>query len=328
MPAGTVPRVPAILLAVCSTGGHLNELRRLVPRLDPPFDHVEWATFDTPQSRSQLAGQRVHFVRTTHTRDARSILLNLRPGLLLVRRLRPQALISTGSGMAMAFLPAAAAHGIPSHYVESATRVSGPSATGRALAVVPGVRTYTQDRRWQGGRWWYSGSVFDEFAPVPPVPAAEPRRIVVVLGTNPYPFRRLLERLLTALPPGTETILQSGVTDLDGLPLGDRRIDARALWPADELHAAMASADVVVAHAGMGAAIAALEAGRVPVLVPRLPERGEQVDDHQLHVAADLAARGLAVAVDPEQLDLALLRHAAGLRAHVVERPPPFRLRA
>lgn len=309
------------VLAVAATGGHLNELRQLIPRLSPAPDHVEWATFDTPQSRSLLAGQRMHFVRPTPTRDPVSVAANVRPAVRLLRSSRPDMVLSTGSGIALSFLPVAAALGIPAHYIESATRLTGPSMTGRALARVPRVRTYTQDRRWADGRWLYRGSVFDGFEPEPEraKAASSVRRVVVILGSNPYGFRRLLERLIAILPRGVETLWQTGVTDTDRLP-----IDAHRAWPARELHEAMAHADVVVAHAGIGAALSALEVGRIPVLVPRRQELGEQIDDHQMLVAQELAERGLAVTADADTLEMVMLERAAGLGAMTLADPPRF----
>ena len=315
------------LLAVCSTGGHLNELRRLVPRFDPAPRAVEWVTFDTPQSRSELAGETVHFVGLTRTRDARALLANVPRGWRILRERRPSAVVSTGSGIAMAFLPAAAALGIPAHYVESATRLTGPSTTGRVLARIPRVRTSTQDRRWASDRWTYRGSVFDDFAPAPAEAGDAPvRRVVVVLGTNPYGFERLLRHLLELLPRDVEQSWQTGVTDLTALDLRDRPIRAEAWWPAAELHQAMAEADVVVAHAGIGVSLAALEAGKVPVLVPRRVERGEQVDDHQVLVAAELAERGLAVAAEVEEVGPGVLARAAAQRVAELPAPPRFLL--
>lgn len=311
--------VPRRLLAICSTGGHLDELLRLVPRLSPSFESVDWATFDTPQSRSLLAGERVSWVHTTRTRDARHVLTNLQPAAGLLLRRRPDAVISTGAGVAFSFLPLARALGIPAHYVESATRLDGPSSTGRALALVPGVRTYTQHASWADRRWLHRGSVLDAFARGGRTGGGPVRRVVVVLGTNPYGFRRLLERLVAVLPPGIEVLWQTGVTDTAGLP-----IQARAAVPADELHEAMTRADVIVAHAGMGTTLAALAAGRIPVLVPRRADRGEQIDDHQVSLAEDLAVRGLAVTADADDLTFELLTATAPLRATTRPDPPEF----
>lgn len=311
--------MPRRLLAVCSTGGHLTELLQLVPRLSPAFSSVEWVTFDTPQSRSSLAGEHVHFVHTTRTRDLRRVVANAGPAALLLVRRRPDAIISTGAGVAFSFLPLARALGVSAHYVESATRLDGPSSTGRLLALAPGVRTYTQYESWAGGRWLYRGSVLDAFAPAESTSGRRLRRVVVSLGTNPYGFRRLLERLVTILPPGTETLWQTGVTDTAGLPIA-----ARAAVPADELHRAMAEADVVVAHAGMGSALAALGSGHVPLLVPRRADRGEQIDDHQVALARGLVERGLAVTADTDDLTLEHLETTTRLRARTRPHPPSF----
>lgn len=314
--------MPGALLAVASTGGHLNELHHLLPRLRPAPDHVEWVTFDTPQSRSLLDGERVHYVRATPTRSPVAVAANLRPALGLLRTRRFSGVVSTGAGVALSFLPAAGALRIPAHYIESATRLDGPSTTGRILARTPGVHTYTQEERWAGPRWLFRGSVFEGFEPDDPgVAPATIRRAVVVLGTNPYSFPRLVERLVELLPQDAETIWQTGVTPTAGLG-----IDAREHWPARELHAAMAEADVVVAHAGIGAALAALESGRIPVLVPRLSARGEQVDDHQVVIAGELEERGLAITSSPDDLTLDTLLRAAGLRARPRPEAAPFAL--
>jgi UDP-N-acetylglucosamine transferase subunit ALG13 len=121
------------------------------------------------------------------------------------------------------------------------------------------------------------------------------RRVFVTLGTLGFPFVGLLERLRTILPPTVAVTVQDGT--------GAARFD----WPGaavtsmmtlEELRSAMKAADVVVAHAGIGSALVALEAGRMPILVPRLQSRGEHVDDHQVQTCRNLADRGLAVTAD------------------------------
>jgi UDP-N-acetylglucosamine transferase subunit ALG13 len=136
------------------------------------------------------------------------------------------------------------------------------------------------------------------------------RRVVVSLGTSEsYGFRRLLERLVTVLPPDVEIRWQTGSTDASGLG-----IDVRSKVPAAELSAAMREADVMIAHAGTGSALAALEAGRYPVLVPRRPEHDEHVDDHQLQIAAMLAERHLAAVAEVDDVTMDVLRAAAATR--------------
>ena len=54
------------------------------------------------------------------------------------------------------------------------------------------------------------------------------------------------------------------------------------------MQAAIDQADLVIAHAGIGSALTAFDAGLCPVLLPHSAARGEHVDDHQQLIADDL----------------------------------------
>jgi UDP-N-acetylglucosamine transferase subunit ALG13 len=281
-------------LLLASTGGHLTELVFLAPKLWPPAEDELWVTFDSTQSRTLLAGRRVQFIRETRPRDWRSVLLNIRPASRLLNG-RVDSIVSSGAGVALSFLPLARARGIPAHYIESSARVQGPSVTGRLLSHVRGIRMYTQHESLADANWNYAGSVFDGFEAADVADPPPLRRVFVTLGTLGFPFVGLLERLRTILPPTVAVTVQDGT--------GAARFD----WPGaavtsmmtlEELRSAMKAADVVVAHAGIGSALVALEAGRMPILVPRLQSRGEHVDDHQVQTCRNLADRGLAVTAD------------------------------
>jgi UDP-N-acetylglucosamine--N-acetylmuramyl-(pentapeptide) pyrophosphoryl-undecaprenol N-acetylglucosamine transferase len=309
-------------LLVAASGGHLAQLHKLRPRLTGIDDDVVWVTFDTPQSRSLLEREEVVFVRESPTRDARAVLRNLAPAIGLMRGGEVGAVVSTGASIALSFLPLARALGLRAHYIESATRASAPSLTGRLLAPVPGLALYAQHRRWALGRWRWAGSVFDGYEATE-LPSPAIRRIVVTLGAHPrFGFRRLVERLVRIVPDGAEVLWQTGATDVSGLP-----IDAHREIPDAELRAAMAGADLVVAHAGIGSALAALDAGRAPLLVPRDPAFGEHVDDHQQQIGAALRELRIATVRDVGQLSADGLLEAAGLRARRAQAPPPFALR-
>ena len=84
-------------LLVASSGGHLCQLHKLRPRLTGVGDDVVWVTFDTPQSRSLLEGERVHYVDHTLTRDYRHVVANAYPAARLLRREKVDAVVSTGA---------------------------------------------------------------------------------------------------------------------------------------------------------------------------------------------------------------------------------------
>lgn len=307
-------------LLVAATGGHLAQLHELAARIDLARRDRLWVTFDSPQSRSLLTGERKLLVPEIAERDAAGVVRAAWRARRLLRPGRVEAVVSTGSAIALAFLPLAALRGIEAHYIESSARVGAPSLTGRVLEQIPGVRLYRQYPHAATGRWRYGGSVFDGFAVVPGTPRPI-RRVVVTLGGVRQGFRRLLARLAAILPPGAEVLWQTGHTSIDGLG-----IPARPFVPAVELQQAMREADVVVAHGGCGSALAALKAGRLPVLVPRDPHRGELVDGHQPELTGWLDRRGLAIERSPETLSPADLEAAAALRVERRSDPPPFEL--
>ncbi|BFU43447.1 glycosyltransferase [Krasilnikovia sp. MM14-A1004] len=306
-------------LLVASTGGHLAELHDLRPRLG--VGAHRWVTFDSPQSRSLLAGEDVVHVPPATSRDLVGAARDLAVARRMLRTGRYDRVISTGASVAVSFFVPARAAGIECTYIESATRTRGPSLTGRLAARLPGVRLYTQYPGWAGGAWRFGGSIFDAFV-AEPLPVPPPVRTVVVsLGTHPrFTFPRLLNRLVRILPPELEVLWQVGATVVDEMPAG-----ARAQVPVAELHHAMREADVVITHAGVGSALAAMQAGRRAVYVPRRRAHGEHVDDHQADMAAELAARNLVVAREADEIDLDDLRSAAAWSVRAGPAPVPFR---
>jgi UDP-N-acetylglucosamine--N-acetylmuramyl-(pentapeptide) pyrophosphoryl-undecaprenol N-acetylglucosamine transferase len=305
-------------LLVASTGGHLKQLHRLHRRLRGIAEPFHWATFDTPQARSLLAGESVDYVPFVGGRDPLNVARNLPRARRILRERDVGTVVSTGSAVALPYFAVARLRRLECHYIESAARIEGPSLTGRLIGAVPGVHRYAQYRSWARRGWGYGGSVFDAFEAAPGLVPAPPdiRRVVVTLGSyKGFGFRRLVERLVEILPGDAEVLWQTGETDVADLP-----IDGRFAIPEAELSEAMGEADVVVAHAGVGAALAACEVGRCPVLVPRRSARGEHIDDHQIQIAAELSSRGIAVSFDADELTPRHLLDAAAKR--VEERSP------
>jgi UDP-N-acetylglucosamine transferase subunit ALG13 len=303
-----------------STGGHLSQLVELAERMDGVDAEALWVTFDTPQSRSLLKGRRFVFIRPIQERDFVGVFLGTVAAHRILQSERISAVISTGSGIALSFLTYAVIRGIDAHYVESAARVESPSLTGRILERVPRVKLYRQYPHVSTGVWRYAGSVFDGFQRK----ATEPRdirRVVVTFGSGAHGFRRLLERLAAMLPREIEVLWQTGSTPVDGLS-----ITAQPVVPASTLNEAIRDADVVIGHAGCGAALTALNAGKYPLLVPRQPEYGELVDSHQVELARWLAQQDLAIHRTPETISLSDIFAAASRRVERRADLPVFKL--
>jgi UDP-N-acetylglucosamine transferase subunit ALG13 len=154
-------------------------------------------------------------------------------------------------------------------------------------------------------------------------------RVVVTVGTTDDPFPRLIEQLLPLVSADGElaaatgrpvqVLWQTGHTPVDHLPIA-----ATPFLSAAELQAAMATADIVVSHAGTGTAVAALAAGRLPVLASRRHGNGETVDRHQVELGEELARRGLAVHRAPDRVVLDDLLVALGCTVRRLAAPPPI----
>ena len=82
-----------------------------------------------------------------------------------------------------------------------------------------------------------------------------------------------------------------------------KRLDARATMLEDEFRRCVEDADVVIAHAGMGSIITALELGKRIIVMPRRAELGEHRNDHQLATARHMAEQKVvSVAADEVEL--------------------------
>jgi UDP-N-acetylglucosamine transferase subunit ALG13 len=310
---------------VATTGGHLTQLVALSERI-PEDPGAVWVTHANEQSTSLLADRDVEYIPYVGVRDIPGVLRCIVRAHSLYRRRRPDRAVSTGSGIALGYLPYLAARGVQCHYIESAARVGGPSITGRILRWVPRVRTYTQYRHWSDEHWHYGGSGFDAYEPVPAdEPLGERVRVVVTVGTAAeFPFTRLIAALAPLLAPGgdleratgrpVEVLWQTGCTPVDGLG-----VTATPFLPAADLAAALDAADIVVSHAGTGSALANLAAGRFALVSSRVARFGEAGDDHQRELADELEARGLSAHRAPEEITVDDL---LATRKHGVRRLP------
>ena len=317
-------------LLIASGGGHLEQLVELAPRLRGVDDDFVWVTWRSPQSMSLLAGKEVVFVRATRPRDPIGTSKNFDFAARLVGRRDTTAVVTTGSQVVLPFLVVGRALNKPCHFIESAARCDGPSLSAKLARLLPGMHLYSQYRSWADNTFGYVGSVFDGYKTAQVEegngsPTARPWNVVVTLGTlEGWEFRRLVEACIRVIPDGSNVLWQTGATDVSDLP-----IEGRGLVANRELGDAIAAADVVISHSGVGSALTALRCGKRPILVPREASHGEHVDNHQRQVAIELSSRGLALFRSPDNLTADDLVEARGMRVERVLTPgslPPIDL--
>lgn len=117
------------LLLVCSSGGHLLLLHQLRPWWEK--HERSWVTFDKTDARSLLDGERLDWAHHPTQRNIPNLLRNLRLAWRVLRRERPDVLVSTGAGVAFPFFVLAKPLGIKTVYVEAYERMDRASLTGR-----------------------------------------------------------------------------------------------------------------------------------------------------------------------------------------------------
>jgi UDP-N-acetylglucosamine--N-acetylmuramyl-(pentapeptide) pyrophosphoryl-undecaprenol N-acetylglucosamine transferase len=310
--AGPLDLAEGKVLFVASTGGHLTELHHLAPAMRPGPDSV-WVTFDSEQSTSLLRDADVRFVPYVSPRGYRGTARSI--GLIgeVIRAEKPVAVVSTGAGVAVSAFIAARMRGIPCHYIESVSRLEGPSVTGRIVSALRLARTYTQHTGWAGRRWRPYPSVLSEFEALPAEsgdsPAGNPRLFVTVGTIRPYRFDALVDAVLaTGLADG-DTVWQLGSTTRTDLPG-----HVVTTMTDEDFRRCCVEADVVITHAGVGTVMTLLELGIYTVVVPRRAARREHVDDHQTQIAELLADTALSDVHEVDDIRAESVRRAAGRR--------------
>lgn len=117
------------VLLVASSGGHLAQLLALRPWWRER-DRT-WVTFGTEDARSQLDGERSVWAYHPTTRNLLNLVRNLSLAIRVMRRDRPDVVVSTGAAVAFPFFLVAKVMRVPTVYIEVYDRLDSPTLTGR-----------------------------------------------------------------------------------------------------------------------------------------------------------------------------------------------------
>jgi UDP-N-acetylglucosamine transferase subunit ALG13 len=123
--------------------------------------------------------------------------------------------------------------------------------------------------------------------------------ILVTVGTDSYPFERLIRWVDSWLASGAASHVHCIVQHGTARPA--QHADSRPYLDFHDLERFVAEADVIVAHGGPGTIMLCADRNKKPIVVARLPEYGEVVDQHQVPFARRLDAEGEIALVESEQ---------------------------
>ena len=111
--------------------------------------------------------------------------------------------------------------------------------------------------------------------------------IFVTVGTHEQPFNRLVEYMdKWAESHDEKVIMQTGFSTYE-----PKHCEWSKLYPFETMKKLVDDARIVVTHGGPSSFIMPLQVGKVPVVVPRVKELNEHVNDHQLDFAKAVAER-------------------------------------
>jgi UDP-N-acetylglucosamine:LPS N-acetylglucosamine transferase len=119
------------LLLVCTSGGHFSTMMGL-KQFWSAYQR-EWVTHvkaDTEQLRGQ---ENVYWIQKQEARDLWIAIINFFRALFILRQSRPDLVLSTGASIAVPFILASKLLGIKTVFVESISRSTDLSMTGKLV---------------------------------------------------------------------------------------------------------------------------------------------------------------------------------------------------
>ena len=104
--------------------------------------------------------------------------------------------------------------------------------------------------------------------------------IFVTVGTHEQPFNRLLKEMDDLVKKGNikeSVVMQTGYSTFK-----PKYCKYKSMFSFEEMKDYVAKAHIVITHGGPSSFIEVIQAGKIPIVVPRLKEFDEHINDHQL----------------------------------------------
>ena len=122
------------LALVTSSGGHLYQLF-VLKNWWSRFDRF-WVTFDKEDARSMLEGEKKIYAHFPTNRNLLNLLRNTVLAWEILRREKPDVIISTGAGVAIPFFYLGKLMGAKLIFIEVFDRIDKPTLTGKLVSPI------------------------------------------------------------------------------------------------------------------------------------------------------------------------------------------------
>lgn len=217
----------------------------------------------------------------------RSAFANLSASWEIVSRTRPDLFISTGAGSMFFTGLFAKMRGAKVVVIDSFARFDSPSAFARIMGPIADWRISQAPA---AAKAWGDAECHDPLVILEGKRPAKEKLLFATVGAT-LPYERLLEYVGEAKRDGLipeRVVIQTG----KGVaPI--QNAECYETLGFDEMRSMLSKADIAVCHGGTGSLITALQAGCRTIAIPRLFERGEHYDNHQLEITEAFEQRGL-----------------------------------
>lgn len=288
------------ILCVASIGGHWIQMLRISKPLEQKYDVVYMSTH--PKCATMIEGHEFHVMRDFSRWDAWKLIPEFFHQIHVLRSVRPEAVITTGAAPGLVSLLVAKLCGIKTIWIDSEANVEHPSASGR-IASKFATHVYTQWPDLANEKFHYAGNIFgdkkdteDNLQNLSTEKSSTTRKVFCTVGTQ-APFDRFL-KIIDELAPDIkgDITVQSFRDQYE--PTHVKTVNFLA---PDEFNRLFAEADIIIAHAGMGTIISAMQQGKPIIVFPRIAALGEHRNEHQLATAKKMAEMGYVYVAHDEQ---------------------------
>ena len=116
---------------VGSSGGHLTHLYMLKPFWQDKERF--WVTFNKEDANSILEGEQVYHCYYPTNRSLKALLINTRLAWKVLRKERPDVIVSSGAAVAVPFFYLGKLFGLKTIYIEVFDRIDKPTMTGKMV---------------------------------------------------------------------------------------------------------------------------------------------------------------------------------------------------
>lgn len=150
------------VMAVASIGGHWIQLLRISRPMEEKYEMVYVSNH--PKCATMVEGQRFYQTIDFSRSDAWKLAPSFFKAVRMLRREKPDAIITTGAAPGLVFLLVGKLFGKKTIWIDSIANAEQLSASGR-IASKFASRTYTQWKDLATGKIQYAGNVFGNLKP-------------------------------------------------------------------------------------------------------------------------------------------------------------------